>query len=80
MLAGAMEIFGGQESSYSTPDQIAETLFEAATDGKDKVRYPGGKDAIEMLKLRGRISDEEHEKNTIASFNLLGKKAFQGAS
>jgi NAD(P)-dependent dehydrogenase (short-subunit alcohol dehydrogenase family) len=31
--------------TYSTPDQIAEVVYEAATDGKDQLRYVAGADA-----------------------------------
>lgn len=31
--------------SYSTPEQIAEVVYEAATDGKDQLRYFAGDDA-----------------------------------
>jgi hypothetical protein len=31
-----------QMETYSTPKQIAETVYEAATDGKDQLRYIAG--------------------------------------
>ena len=34
-----------QMETYSTPDQIAEVVYEAATDGKDQLRYVAGADA-----------------------------------
>lgn len=34
-----------QMASYSTPEQIAEIVYEAATDGKDQLRYVAGNDA-----------------------------------
>ena len=34
-----------QMATYSSPDQIAEVVYEAATDGKDQLRYVAGEDA-----------------------------------
>ena len=34
-----------QMETYSTPEQIAEVVYEAATDGKDQLRYVAGADA-----------------------------------
>src|SRR6266849_7886250 len=34
-----------QMEAYSTPEQIAEVVYEAATDGKDQLRYVAGADA-----------------------------------
>lgn len=39
-------------SSYSTAEQIAEVVWEAATDGKDQLRYVAGEDAKAMLAQR----------------------------
>lgn len=37
---------------YATPEQIAETVYEAATDGKSQLRYIAGKDAKKLYKVR----------------------------
>jgi hypothetical protein len=34
-----------QMETYSSPDQIAEVVYEAAIDGKDLLRYVAGADA-----------------------------------
>ena len=39
-------------SKLSTAEQIAEIVFEAATDDKNQIRYVAGKDAEEMYALR----------------------------
>jgi NAD(P)-dependent dehydrogenase (short-subunit alcohol dehydrogenase family) len=44
--------------TYSTPDQIAETVYEAATDGKDQLRYLAGADAKETYAMRLQLGDE----------------------
>ena len=41
-----------QSKKGSTPEQIAEVVFEAVTDGKKQRRYVAGKDAKPLYKLR----------------------------
>ncbi|MEM7551025.1 MAG: SDR family oxidoreductase [Bacteroidota bacterium] len=48
-----------RQKNYSTPEQIAEVVFEAATDGKQKLRYPAGADAIAMYEQRNTVGDEK---------------------
>ncbi|MFB5674217.1 SDR family oxidoreductase [Paenibacillus terreus] len=43
----------------ATPEVVAETIYKAATDESDQLRYPAGKDAEEILKKREQLSDEE---------------------
>lgn len=47
-----------RQKNYSTPEQIAEVVYEAATDGKTKLRYPAGADAIAMYEQRNQVGDE----------------------
>jgi NAD(P)-dependent dehydrogenase (short-subunit alcohol dehydrogenase family) len=44
---------------YSTPAQIAEVVYGAATDGSTKLRYLAGDDAKEMYAVRLEVGDEE---------------------
>ncbi len=44
--------------SYSTPEEIAEVVYEAATDGKDKLRYVAGVNAQASYARRLEIGDE----------------------
>jgi short-subunit dehydrogenase len=43
-----------QLATYSTPEQIAEVVYEAATDGKDQLRYVAGPDAKATYAMRLR--------------------------
>ena len=43
-----------QMETYSTPEQIAEVVYEAATDGKDQLRYVAGLDAKATYAARSR--------------------------
>jgi NAD(P)-dependent dehydrogenase (short-subunit alcohol dehydrogenase family) len=46
----------------STADQIAEVVYEAATDGKDQIRYVAGEDSKAMYARRLEIGSEESRK------------------
>jgi NAD(P)-dependent dehydrogenase (short-subunit alcohol dehydrogenase family) len=47
-----------QAASYSTPEQIAEVVYEAATDGKEQLRYVAGADAKATYAMRLQVGDE----------------------
>ena len=51
-----------QMATYSTPQQIAEVVYEAATDGKDQLRYVAGEDAKAMYAMRLQMGDEAFRK------------------
>ncbi|MEM9191717.1 MAG: SDR family oxidoreductase [Myxococcota bacterium] len=42
-------------AAYSTGEEIAEVVFEAATDGEDRVTYIAGKDAAEFFAQRREV-------------------------
>src|SRR5258708_18117506 len=44
--------------TYSSPTPIAETVYEAATDGKDQLRYLAGADAKASYAMRVQLGDE----------------------
>ncbi|HXB54246.1 MAG TPA: SDR family oxidoreductase [Vicinamibacteria bacterium] len=51
-----------QMETYSTPEQIAEVVYEAATDGKDQLRYVAGADAKATYATRLELGDEAFRK------------------
>ena len=51
-----------QMETYSTPDQIAEVVYEAATDGKDQLRYLAGADGKATYAARLQMGDEVFRK------------------
>ncbi len=55
---------------YSAPEQIADVIYEAATDGKDQLRYVAGKDAHMMWGDRQDMTDEEYRKWLIKHYNI----------
>jgi hypothetical protein len=44
--------------TYSTPDQVAEVVYDAVTDGKDQLRYVAGADAKASHAARRELGDE----------------------
>jgi NAD(P)-dependent dehydrogenase (short-subunit alcohol dehydrogenase family) len=57
-----------QMETYSTPEQIAEVVYEAATDGKDQLRYVAGADAKATYATRLQIGDEAFRKAIAQQF------------
>ncbi|NIF05992.1 SDR family oxidoreductase [Chryseobacterium sp. Tr-659] len=48
----------GMMDAASTPEQIAEVVYEAATDGKKQLRYVAGEDARALYAQRVELGDE----------------------
>lgn len=46
------------DGKSSTSEYLAEKIFEAATDGTDRIRYLIGEDAAEFIKLRDQLGGE----------------------
>jgi NAD(P)-dependent dehydrogenase (short-subunit alcohol dehydrogenase family) len=46
------------KAHYSSPAQVAEVVYEAATDGKDQLMYFAGEDAKGWFAMRRQIGDE----------------------
>jgi NAD(P)-dependent dehydrogenase (short-subunit alcohol dehydrogenase family) len=57
-----------QMATYSTPDQIAEVVYEAATDGKDQLRYIAGEDAKATYAMRLQVGAEAFRKGMAQQF------------
>jgi len=57
-----------QMPTYSSPDQIAEVVYEAATDGKDQLRYVAGEDAKATYAMRLKVGDEAFRKGMAQQF------------
>lgn len=53
------EAFGVRMENQSTSEQIAEVIFQAATDGTDQIRYVAGPDAQQMYAAWKSMSNED---------------------
>lgn len=58
------------ENHFTPADQIAAVVYEAATDARDKLRYPAGEDARAHYAQRQQMGDEAFRKQM--EKNLLG--------
>ncbi len=61
LVAKVLSAFNDSNNSgnYSTPEQIAEVVYEAATDGKTQLRYVAGADAKAAYNQRLQVGDEQ---------------------
>jgi NAD(P)-dependent dehydrogenase (short-subunit alcohol dehydrogenase family) len=57
-----------QMETYSSPEQIAGVVYEAATDGKDQIRYIAGADAKAIYAMRVELGDEAFRKAIAQQF------------
>jgi hypothetical protein len=57
-----------QMATYSSPEEIAEVVYEAATDGKDQLRYFAGADAKAMYAMRLQLGEEAFRKAMAQQF------------
>jgi NAD(P)-dependent dehydrogenase (short-subunit alcohol dehydrogenase family) len=64
-----------QMATYSSPEQVAEVVYEAATDGKDQLRYIAGADAKAMYAMRLQLGDEAFRKAIAQQFFGDAQKA-----
>lgn len=58
----------GMMDSAASAGQIAEVVYEAATDGKDQIRYLAGADAKAMYAHRQEVGSEEFRKEISTQF------------
>ena len=57
-----------RQKTYSTAEQIAEVVYQAATDGSSKLRYVAGEDAKAMYAQRMEVGDEAFREGIRAMF------------
>ncbi|SDM52225.1 NADP-dependent 3-hydroxy acid dehydrogenase YdfG [Catalinimonas alkaloidigena] len=69
------KLMGGFSSGESTlqfspPETIAEVVYEAATDGKDQLRYLAGPDAVATYAQRLKVGPEPFRQGVAAQFGV----------
>jgi hypothetical protein len=47
-----------QMETYSSPEQVADVVYEAVMDGKEQLRYIAGDDAKVMYAVRLQLGDK----------------------
>ena len=46
-------------TAYTSAEDVAEAVYAAATDGRDKLRYPAGADSVMLAELRQSLPAQE---------------------
>jgi NAD(P)-dependent dehydrogenase (short-subunit alcohol dehydrogenase family) len=59
---------GKTPTVVSEPEAIAAVIYEAATDGKDQLRYPAGPDAESYVSMRQRLGPEAFRQHLAGLF------------
>ncbi|GGH61278.1 NAD(P)-dependent dehydrogenase (short-subunit alcohol dehydrogenase family) [Filimonas zeae] len=59
-----------QVANYTKPEEVAQIIFEAATDGKGQLRYVAGKDATALYNERLEAGPEAQAQKIKAQFML----------
>ena len=54
----------------SEPTLVAKTIYEAATDGKNQLRYIAGQDAKQIIEARKKLQDDEYLAMIRSQFDL----------
>jgi hypothetical protein len=57
-----------QMQQYSSPEQIAEVVYEAATGGTNQLRYRAGADAKATYLARLELGDKQFRQATALQF------------
>jgi len=70
-MAKMMEGFqDGTLMEFTEPDDIAEVVYRAATDGEDQLTYPAGNDAVRLYAKRLQQGPEAYRRDLTAYLNL----------
>ncbi|MES2105135.1 MAG: SDR family oxidoreductase [Pseudomonadota bacterium] len=72
-VAKAMAAWGERRSGYAAPDQVAEVILTAATDGSQQVRYLSGADAEALMTARAGMDDAGYLQQVQQTFGLAGQ-------
>ena len=58
-VRGVLAAFAARGGAASTPEQIAEVIYQAATDGTTQLRYIAGEDAQRLLGAKSQLSEAD---------------------
>ncbi|MEJ5053459.1 SDR family oxidoreductase [Sphingobacterium sp. MYb382] len=72
-VAQATAQLGAMSTDLSTAEAVADTIYEAATDGSDQLRYAVGADAKGWIKNRTSMDDLQFARHMREYFNLNTK-------
>ena len=72
-VAKALTAWGSRREGYAAPEQVADVIFGAATDGTGQVRYVSGADAEMLLAARAKLDDAGYLDLMLQTFGLAGR-------
>jgi NAD(P)-dependent dehydrogenase (short-subunit alcohol dehydrogenase family) len=78
LVHNVLNVMGPMMANGSSPEAIAEIVYDAATDGTDRLRYEGGADAIGMLANRRAVDDAGFLADMQAMFGIAAPDRVQG--
>lgn len=58
LVQSVLDVFGPMLANGSSPEQVAEIIYAATTDGTSQFRYEAGTDAVQMLASRRSADDD----------------------
>lgn len=70
LVQSLMSALGPMAENASSPDIIAQKIFDAATDGSDRLRYEAGADAEHILMSRRQTDDAAFLRHMRSQFGL----------
>ncbi len=65
-----LKVMEATAGSSGDPQEVAETIYAAATDSSDRLRYLVGEDAIQILGARGQMDDASFKKMMLENLGL----------
>ena len=69
-LLKTFEAIHSDKNRVAPPSACAEVIYEAATDGTNKLRYTAGNDAEAILALKNGATDEEYFERVKQAFGF----------
>ncbi|RYY60061.1 MAG: SDR family NAD(P)-dependent oxidoreductase, partial [Chitinophagaceae bacterium] len=70
LLGKVLHAMEGFFATASTPTQIAEVIYKAATDGSSRLRYVAGDDSRQLIEARKHLDDAALDQALKAQFTI----------
>lgn len=71
-VAKALAAWDSRRGNYAAPEQVAEVIYQAVTDGSRQIRYLSGADAEMLYNARRTMDDAGYLQQMRAHFDLAG--------
>lgn len=71
-VSKALAAWDTRRGNYAAPEQVAEVIYQAVTDGSPQIRYLSGADAEMLYNTRRTMNDAEYLQQMRTHFGLAG--------